>query len=78
MKDILEYVLKGIVDKSEKISVTESKEDDITSLKIAVDKEDIGKVIGKRGKVIKSIRSLLKVASIKNRQKIFLDTVEEA
>ena len=78
MKDILEYVLKGIVDKPEKISVTESKEDDITSLKIAVDKEDIGKVIGKRGKVIKSIRSLLKVASIKNRQKIFLDTVEEA
>lgn len=78
MRDILEYVLKGIVDKPEKISVTESKEDDITRLKIAVDKEDIGKVIGKKGKVIKSIRSLLKVASIKNRQKIFLDTVEEA
>lgn len=78
MKDILDYVLKGIVDKPEKISVTESKEDDITRLKIAVDKEDIGKVIGKKGKVIKSIRSLLKVASIKNRQKIFLDTVEEA
>ena len=78
MKDILEYVLKGIVDKPEKISVTESKEDDITRLKIAVDKEDIGKVIGKKGKVIKSIRSLLKVASIKNKQKIFLDTVEEA
>lgn len=78
MKDILEYVLKGIVDKPEKISVTESKEDDITRLKIAVDKEDIGKIIGKKGKVIKSIRSLLKVASIKNRQKIFLDTVEEA
>lgn len=78
MRDILEYVLKGIVDKPEKISVTESKEDDITRLKIAVDKEDVGKVIGKKGKVIKSIRSLLKVASIKNRQKIFLDTVEEA
>lgn len=78
MKDILEYVLKGIVDKPEKISITESKEDDITRLKIAVDKEDIGKVIGKKGKVIKSIRSLIKVASIKNKQKIFLDTVEEA
>lgn len=77
MKNLLNFIIENIVEKKDDIKITESKTDNIISIKLSVNKDDIGRVIGKNGKVIKSIRTLLKIYSIKSDQRIYLDVVEE-
>ena len=77
MKDLLNFILENIVQKKDDIKITENKIDNIVNIKLYVNKDDIGRVIGKNGKVIKSIRTLLKIYSIKNDQRVYLDVVEE-
>ncbi len=77
MKNLLNFIIENIVEKKDAIKITESKTDNIISIKLTVNKDDIGRVIGKNGKVIKSIRTLLKIYSIKSDQRIYLDVVEE-
>jgi len=73
LKKILEDIVKALVDKPEAISVTEQEEEDCTRLILRVDPDDMGKVIGKQGKIAKSIRTLMKAASNKEGKKIFVD-----
>ena len=77
MKDLLNFILENIVQKKDDIKITENKIDNIVNIKLNVNKDDIGIVIGKNGKVIKSIRTLLKIYSIKSDQRVYLDVVEE-
>ena len=77
MKDLLNFILENIVQKKDDIKITENKIDNIVNIKLHVNKDDIGRVIGKNGKVIKSIRTLLKIYSIKSDQRVYLDVVEE-
>lgn len=77
MKDLLKFILENIVQKKDDIKITENKIDNIVNIKLHVNKDDIGRVIGKNGKVIKSIRTLLKIYSIKSDQRVYLDVVEE-
>ena len=77
MKDLLNFILENIVQKKDDIKITENKIDNIVNIKLNVNKDDIGRVIGKNGKVIKSIRTLLKIYSIKSDQRVYLDVVEE-
>ncbi len=75
MKNLLEFILKNLVDKPEEVKV-DLKENDEVELTFSVDKNDIGKVIGKQGKVIKSIRNLLKVRAIKGGKNIRINLKE--
>ena len=77
MKDLLNFILENIVQKKDDIKITENKIDNIVNIKLNVNKDDIGRVIGKNGKVIQSIRTLLKIYSIKSDQRVYLDVVEE-
>lgn len=76
MRKLLEFVLKNMVEKPDEINVAEEKMDGYTSLKLSVGKEDIGKVIGKNGKVIKALRTLLKINSVTTKQKVYLELAE--
>ncbi len=77
MRDLVEVIVKGVVDKKDDVVVTESvKEDGTIELLISVDKDEIGKVIGKQGKVIKSIRTIAKSMSIKSDKKYFVEIAE--
>lgn len=77
MKDLLEYIIKNIVDHPDDISVEEqiAQNGDVLLL-LHVNKEDMGKVIGKEGKIIKAVRTLLKTKGIINNQKVDLQLVE--
>lgn len=77
MKNLLNFIIENIVEKKDDIKINESKTDNIISIKLTVNKDDIGRVIGKNGKVIKSIRTLLKIYSIKSNLRVYLDVVEE-
>jgi len=70
MKTVLSYIISSIVDSPDKVLITEEDEDDFVTFKLAVDKEDMGKVIGKNGKIIRAIRNVLKIPAIKQNKKI--------
>ena len=76
MKKILALILTSIVDNPDKIEVDEQEQNGIVNFIIKVDKEDMGKVIGKNGKVIKAIRNVMKIPAIKSGKKIYITLSE--
>ncbi len=70
MKELLEVIAKNLVEHPEKVSVSERMDDDALILELTVDSEDIGKVIGKQGRIAKSIRSVIKAAAIREDKKV--------
>lgn len=59
LKDVIDYIVKGLVEKSDAVSVHETQEADIYSLIIKTDNADVGKVIGKDGKTIRALRTIV-------------------
>jgi predicted RNA-binding protein YlqC (UPF0109 family) len=78
LKDLLEYIVKEIVSEPKKVKISETAEADGTvHLTLSVAEEDMGTVIGKQGKTIVAIRSLLKTAAAKAGQHVFLELEEK-
>ena len=75
MKELVEYIAKALASKPEDVVVVESEEDGQTVLRLEVAYEDKGKIIGRRGRVAQSSRSLLRVAAVKEGTKVILEIV---
>ncbi len=73
MKELVEVIARSLVDNPDKVVVTETVEGDTTVLELAVAPEDMGKVIGKGGRIAKSIRTVVKAASSKGDKKVIVD-----
>lgn len=78
MKDTLHFIIKSIVDNEDAIQIEEREEDGILQLIVTVAKEDMGKVIGKEGKVIRSIRNIMKIKAMKHDVRINISLAEIA
>ena len=76
MKDLIEYIAKSLVEHPEEVQVTESGGGSRVRIELSVAKDDMGRVIGKGGKVANSIRTLLRVAAEKAGKQATLDVVE--
>ncbi len=77
MKSFVEFVVKGLVDNPDQVSVEEVPEDDGSSiLELSVAPSDMGRIIGKSGRVINAVRSLLQVAATKQGQRVSLELIE--
>ncbi len=77
MKELVEVIAKALVDSPEEVFVTEKTEEDGTIvLELHVAKDDMGKVIGKKGRIAKSIRTVVKTAATKKDKKVVVDIVE--
>jgi len=76
MKDLVEYVIKALVDNPEQVALTETKGQQITILELKVAKEDMGKVIGKHGQTARAIRTILSAASGKLKTRTVLEILE--
>ena len=71
MKELLEVIAKNLVDDPSSVSVKESTEEDGTMiLELTVSENDMGKVIGKQGRIAKSIRTVIKAAAIHEDKKV--------
>ncbi|GAC1628703.1 MAG: KH domain-containing protein [Chloroflexota bacterium] len=70
---MVEYVARSLVDEPDALVVTETEEDGVTVYKLHVAPRDIGKVIGRRGRVARAIRTLLKVSAIQKRTRCALE-----
>lgn len=76
MKKALEYLISQIVDNPEKVEISEQEADGMTNFAITVDPSDMGKIIGKNGKVIRAIRNVIKISAIKQNKKINIALTE--
>jgi predicted RNA-binding protein YlqC (UPF0109 family) len=75
MKELIEYIAKELVDEPNEVRVVESQEDDVTVIELTVAPDDMGKVIGKQGRIAKAIRVVLKAASQKGGKKYSLEII---
>lgn len=73
MKDIVEYVAKNLVSHPEDIVIEEHENNGIVDIKLFVHSDDMGKIIGKQGRIANSIRSILKACAIKEQKKVNLE-----
>jgi len=77
MKKLTEFLVKNIVEKPEEVVIEEKEEEGNTNILLTVANLDMGKIIGKNGRIIKSIRTLLRIKAIKNGQRVFLELTEK-
>ena len=73
MSELLTHVAKQLVDKPDAVTVTETVEGDLIKLHLAVAEEDVGKVIGRGGRIAKAIRAILKVMATRDGTKVNLE-----
>lgn len=76
MKDMIEFLLKLIVDYPDKVQINEVNEERVTVLEISVHPNDVGKIIGKQGRVIKAIRTIVRAATIKENKRTVIEIIE--
>ena len=77
MKNLLEFIIKSLVDKPDEVKVDLSEKDGEIILTFSVNKEDMGKVIGKDGKIIKPIRTIIRARSIKEGKRVEINLEEK-
>lgn len=76
MKEAVEKIVKSLVDKPEEVAITEDEHGKNVTIKVQVAEGDMGKLIGREGRTVKAIRSLLYAASQKHGKRFVLDVVE--
>lgn len=73
MKELVEVIAKALVDDPDSVVVTEREDKKATVLEVKVADSDMGKVIGKQGRIAKAIRSVVKAAASKEEKKVVVD-----
>ena len=73
MKELVEVIAKALVDNPDEVVVTESLKGDDTLIELKVASSDMGKVIGKQGRIAKAIRSVVKAAASREEKKVIVE-----
>ena len=76
MKELVEVIAKSLVEFPEEVVVTEKQSGKTTVLELKVASSDMGKVIGKQGRIAKAIRAVVKAAASKEDQKVVVDILQ--
>ena len=75
MKELVELLAKSLVDSPDDVIVREKNEDETIILELSVNKDDMGKVIGKQGRIAKAIRTVVKATAIKEGKKVVVEII---
>ncbi|MCC8061368.1 MAG: KH domain-containing protein [Clostridiales bacterium] len=73
MKELVEIIAKALVDNPDEVVVTETEKEDELQIELKVAPQDMGKVIGKQGRIAKAIRSVVKAAASREDKKVVVD-----
>lgn len=76
MKELVEFIVKALVDDPSAVEITEVTGEKVTVFELRAAKEDIGKVIGKRGRTAGAIRTILSAVSARQGKRIVLEIIE--
>jgi uncharacterized protein len=78
MKELLEYLARGLVEHPDEVEVRETEEGDGTIvLELSVADDDYGSVIGRGGRTAGALRTVIKAAAVKDKHRVFVDIVDE-
>ena len=77
MGSLVEVIAKALVTKPDEVNVTEERDGDTIVVKPRVSDDDIGKIIGKSGRIAKAIRTVVRAAAIKQNLRVTVEIVEE-
>ena len=73
MKELVEFIVKYLVDNPEKLVITTEEEGEVLKIFIKADENDIGKIIGKQGKIAKAIRTIVRSSAMKLGKKVIVE-----
>ena len=76
MEELLEYLARSLVDKPDEVRVTRAERDGTVVLQLRVAEDDVGKVIGKQGRVARALRTLVRASGVKSGERATLEIVE--
>jgi len=76
MKELVEYIAKALVDNPEQVNVTQVEGERSVVLELRVAQEDMGKVIGKQGRIAKAIRTVVNAAAIKDNKRVMVEIIQ--
>lgn len=76
MSELVEYIAKSLVDNPEKVSVNEVESSNSVVIELRVAEDDMGKIIGKQGRIAKAIRTVVKAAAIKRNKRVVVEIVQ--
>ena len=76
MKELLEIIAKALVDKPDEVSVNEIEGEKSLILELRVSTDDMGKVIGKQGRIAKAIRTVVKAAAVKENKRVVVEILQ--
>jgi len=75
MVELVKYIAQSLVEKPEAVDVREVETEDSIVIELRVDSEDMGKVIGKQGRIAKAIRTVVKAASVKSEKPVYVEII---
>lgn len=76
MKELLEYLARALVDHPEAVRVEETESGEQVTLRLTVAKEDMGKVIGKQGRIARALRTVVKASAVKDGKQATVEIVD--
>jgi len=76
MKEILDVMVRNLVTNTDEIKIIQTEDENTIKLELQVAKEDMGKIIGKSGKVIRSLRTVIKAAAVETKKRVLVELVE--
>lgn len=75
MSELVKSIAKALVDNPDAVKVASKEEDGVVTIQLMVHPDDMGKVIGKQGRIAKAIRSVVKAAATKENKKVVVDII---
>lgn len=75
MKELVEVIARALVDHPDAVRVREKEAEDSLVLQLSVDPEDMGKVIGKQGRIAKAIRTVVGAAAVREQRRVMVEIV---
>ena len=75
LKDLLEYLAKALVDEPDEVHVQATETDTTVVLELSVAKEDVGKVIGKQGRIARAVRTIIKASAVRDGKRAIVEIV---
>jgi uncharacterized protein len=75
LKETVEYIVRELVDTPDEVNVTEIPGDEAITYEVRVAPDDLGKVIGKQGRIANALRTIIKAVAMKNKQKVYVEIV---
>ena len=75
MKQMIEYLVKELVDDPDQVDISEVPGEEATTYEVRVAPDDLGKVIGKQGRIANALRTVAKAAAMKHKKKVYVEIV---